>query len=442
MDKLSIVERIRSNEKLLSLPQALSQVLQEVSKEDFSPDNLAAIILKDPSLTGQILRMANSPFYHRLSEITTVNQAVSVMGATTVKCLALSTSVLNPERIAGDSGLDTKAFFTHVLSVAAAAEAIAKALGMKNTEEAFIAGLLHDVGVLFFLHHHPREYGKIIRHQVRAKTLSEAEIEAFGIDHAEVGFHMAERWNLPAYIVTAIGNHHRCGAENDEPLYQNIVSLAVLLAGDHFSGYEMGIEERLSTIKVTSAELSLSKEQVDEISSSLLARTVDVADYLKIDIGNLEELLVRANQEIWKSYLTMENLFKERSELSASLLREEHAKGAAEAKTIAMATLSHYLNNATMAIYGRSQLMRLMLKKSQTDRIVESLPHNLDVMDQSIARIVAVLEEMREISPIDEMEFLDLSRGLNIDDRIAKRLDAMSEDGAWAADVEMAEASQ
>jgi len=442
MDKLTIVEQIRNNEKILSLPQALSQVIQEVSKEDYSPDSLADIILKDPSLTGQILRMANSPFYHRLSEIKTVNQAVSIMGATTVKCLALSTSVLNPERIASDSGLDTKAFFTHVLSVAAASEAIAKALDMKSTEEAFIAGLLHDVGVLFFLNHYPREYGKIIRLKVRANSLSDAEIEVFGLDHAEVGLHMAERWHLPSYIAAAIGSHHRTGTENENPLYENIVSLAVLLAGDRFSGYDMGLEDRLRAIKAVSAQLSLSKDQVDEISSSLLARTVDVAEYLKIDIGNLEEMLVKANQEIWKSYLTMENLFKERSELSANLLREERAKGAAEAKTIAMATLSHYLNNATMAIYGRSQLMRMMMNKGQDERVAENLPRDLDVMDQSIAKIVAVLEEMRDISPIGETEFLNLSRGLNIDDRIAKRLATMNEDGAWLADVETPESVQ
>ena len=440
MDKLTIVEQIRDNEKLLSLPQALSQVLQEVSKEDFSPDSLAGIILKDPSLTGQILRMANSPFYHRLSEIKTVNQAVSVMGATTVKCLALSSSVLNPAKIAKDSSMDTRAFFTHVLTVAGAAENIAQALEMKNTEEAFIAGLLHDIGVLFFVHHYPQEYSHVLQHQVRADSLSEAEVEVFGIDHADVGFHMAERWCLPSYITAAIGNHHRARDENEDPLYQNIVSLAVLLAGDQFSGYEPGIEDRLRRITAASEELGLSKDQVDEISSSLLARTVDVAEYLKIDIGNLEDMLVRANQEIWKSYITMENLFKERSELSASLLREERAKGAAESKAIAMATLSHYLNNATMAIYGRSQLMRMLHSKGQLDRMSEKLPHDLDVVDSSVAKIVAVLEEMKEISPIDEKEFYTLSKGLDIDDRIAKRMDAMSEDGFWPDEVEKAPA--
>ena len=93
MDRISIIENIRTNNKLLSLPQVLSEVLKEVGKEDSSPDSLARIILKDPSLTGRVLRLSNSSFYHRFSDIKTVNQAVSVLGVTTVKCLALSSSI-------------------------------------------------------------------------------------------------------------------------------------------------------------------------------------------------------------------------------------------------------------------------------------------------------------------------------------------------------------
>ncbi|MFH1686178.1 MAG: HDOD domain-containing protein [bacterium] len=438
MEKISIVDQIRANDKLLSLPQVLSEILKEVSKENFSADKLAKIILRDPSLTAQILKMANSPFYHRMSEIKTVHQAVSIMGVTTVKCLALSTSVLNPERIARASGIDPKTFFSHVLSTAAAAESIASAVEFKPIEEAFIAGLLQDVGVLFFLHHFPRDYARIISRQVKARDLIQAEEKVFGVNHAEVGYHLADMWNLPSYMSKAIGTHHSATQPNETGPLSDIVALAAALTGDRFSGYEMHLEHRLRTIGVISKRLGLSKSQVDEISSSLLSRTVGVAEYLGIDIGNIEEMLVRANQEIWKSYLTMENLFKERQELTASLLREERAKGAAEAKTIAMATLSHYLNNATMAIYGRSQLIRMMLNKGQVDRVVEKLPEDLEIVDQSIAKIVAVLEEMRDISPIDEDQFHNLSRGLNIDDRLQKRLDNMYEEGAWAISVETA----
>ncbi len=438
MNKIDILEQIRNNENLLSLPQVLSEVLKEVGKDDFTADSLARIILKDPSLTGRILKMANSPFYQRVAEIKTVPQAVSVLGVTTVKCLALSTSVFNPDKIAAASGVDPKEFFAYSLCIASASEKIARTISNTSPEEAFIAGLLHDIGILFLLHHYPHEYARIVRKEVSAESLVDAEIAMFGIDHSEIGYHLAETWRLPDYVTESIADHHKQRSEEATHVLQDVLGLAVQLTSDRFSGFETDLEDRLQRINDLSARLSLDKAQVDEISSSLLAGTIGTAEYLGVDIGNIENMLVRANQEIWKSYLTIENLFRERQELSRNLLLQEREKGAIESKNIAMATLSHYLNNATMAIYGRSQLLRMMLKKGETDRILEKLGGDLEVVDRSIEKIVAVLEEMRDISPIDQRKFYDMSRALNIDDRIEKRLARMDADGEWASQVETA----
>ncbi|MEW6412263.1 MAG: HDOD domain-containing protein [Candidatus Zixiibacteriota bacterium] len=431
MKKISIIDQIRRDTDLLSLPQVLSEVLGEVGKEDFSANKLADIILKDPSLTSRVLRMSNSSFYQRFAEIKTVHQAISVLGATTVKCLALSTSVFHPEKIARESGVDAAEYFMYVLSVAAGCQKIARAVSYPSTEEAFIAGLLHDIGVMFFLHKYPREYKQIIAHESHVDSLAEAEKNIFGTDHTEVGLHMAEVWRIPREIVEAIGNHHSSPVKGEGGSLSNIVRLAVLMSRDRWSGYEVGLEDRLNEINAAAGTLSLSKDQIDSISSSLLIDTLEIAEYLGLDIGNVEAMLTQANQEIWKTYLIVENLFKERQELSQSLLREERAKGAVESKNIAMATLSHYLNNAVMAIYGRSQILRLMLQKGQTERILEQLEDNLQRIDQSVKRIVAVLEEMKQVSPIDQKKFDSMSKAMNIDDRIAKRLAKLNETAKW-----------
>jgi putative nucleotidyltransferase with HDIG domain len=421
-DKISIIERIQSNKKLLSLPQVLSEVLREVDKEDFSAESLARIILKDPSLTGRVLRLANSPFYHRLAEAKTIHQALAVLGVTTVKCLALSSSIFDPDKISKKSGIDAKAFFTSVLMVAAATEKIARAIGFKAPEEAFIAGLLHDVGVLFFLHHYPQEYRRVIDKQVKAKTLTAAEVEVFGVDHSEVGARLADVWRLPGYIAASIENHHEYDGVDGKNQLAVIVRLAVLLTGDRFSGYDMDLERRMIYINKLAGLLSLSREQVDDISCSLLSGSVDIAGYLGIDIGDINQMLMKANEEIWKSFLTIEHLFKERQELSRKLLEQERTKGATEAQNAALATLSHYLNNAVMGVYSRSQIMRMQFEKGETDRLMEQMLSNLEVIDRSILKIVAVLQEMKEVSPLDHLTFNDLSKSLNIDDRIERRL--------------------
>ena len=428
MNRVTIAEEIERNDKVLSLPQALSEIIQEVGKENFSPENLAKIILRDPSLTGRILRLSNSSFYQRYSEITTVNQAINILGVTTVKCLALSSSVLNPEKIALESGVDPKDFFTYILSVASAAEKIAGEVEYKAPEEATVAGLLNEIGILYLIHHYPGEYKKIIEGKIKSSSLEGAELQVFGIDHAEIGGLLARKWRLPENIINSISNHHDLSDIQDGITISNIVKLAVLMVNDRFSGYEIGLEERLSLIHKISNLLNISKERVDEISSALLRGTIDMAEYLGVDIGNIEDMLITANQEIWKSYLVIANLFKERQELSTKLLKEEHSRGAIESKNIAIATLSHYMNNAAMAIYGRSQLMRMMVEKGNTKGLMEKIESHLEVLDRSVKKIVVVLDEIKEITPIDEVEYHNMSEALNIDDRIEKRMKNMTSD--------------
>ncbi|MDZ4723092.1 MAG: HDOD domain-containing protein [candidate division Zixibacteria bacterium] len=430
MDKLSIIGQIRNSGELLSLPQALSEILREVDNPNFTADSLAKIILKDPSLTARILKLSNSSFYHRFSKTKTVNQAVQVLGVTTVKCLALSTSVFRPEKVEAVAGVNAKTFFADILMIAAASEKIAREVEYKAPEEAFIAGLLHQMGIIFFLHHYPSEYRKIIEKKVKAKSLLAAEVEVFGIDHCEVGYHLATRWRLPEFIANAIRDHHSPLTLTNKVPVSNFIALACLMTNDSIGGYVADMENRSLKIERLGDNIGVTHARLTELSNSFVTCTMSVAEYLDIDIGSIEEMLVRSNRELWQTYLMVENLFKERQELSQKLLAEEHAKGMLESKNIAMATLSHYQNNAAMAVYGRSQILRMMLKKGRKDEILAGLDSNLDTIDNSIRKIVAVLAEMKEVSPIDNIKFLNASQAMNIDDRIVARMTEMkSESG-------------
>jgi HD-like signal output (HDOD) protein len=422
MKKLAIIEEIKRHDDLLSLPQALSEILREIDKPDFGPDKLVRIVLKDPALTSRILKMANSSFYHRFSDISTVNQAVQVLGMTTVKCLALSTTVFNLAKLDASTGMDTRRFFSYILSVASAAKRQAQMLSFRAAEEVFVAGLLHEIGTLFFLHHYPKEYRAVLSRCAGNSNLLEVETEVLGIDHCQVGYHLARRWRLPEHICDAIGNHHSVADPVAEVSIKNILRLACLLNQDGNEVRAYDLESRLMQINRLATVLSLSPAQINEVSSSLLSWTVAAASYLDIDIGSTEEILSRANGELWNAYSMLENLFKERQELSHKLLTEEHARGAIESKNIAIATLSHYVNNAIMAIYGRSQILRQAYQTDDTAKLKSSLPVSLDVIDKSIRKIVAVLEEIKEISPIDDIAFYEMSKAMKIDDRIERRM--------------------
>ena len=212
MDRISLIEQIKRNDNLLSIPQVLSRILEEVGRDDVSPESLAKVILQDPNLTGRICAWSIRRFTSVLlrsrlstSDFHSGRHDRQVPGALRRRC---STR----DKVAAESGVDAKSFFAYELAIAAAAEQTAITLGRRNAEEAFIAGLLQDIGILFFLHHHPVEYRKIIDRKVKATTLIEAEREVFGIDHAEVGGYLADEWHLPDYVVSAIRSHHENGA--------------------------------------------------------------------------------------------------------------------------------------------------------------------------------------------------------------------------------------
>jgi HD-like signal output (HDOD) protein len=439
MDKLMILSQVREGRDLLSLPQALAQILREVDNPDFGSDQLARIILKDPPLTAKILKLANSSMYRRYSRVSNVHQAVQTLGAVTVKCLALSSSVFHPEQIKANSGVDPQRYFENVLTVAAACEKIAGTIGYRSVEEAFIAGLLHDMGTLFFLHNHPKDYRLVV--ESRTKGISgiiDAERRVFGTDHCEVGSLLAGRWRLPDYIQLAINDHHSTDPGNADNPIPKIVRLATLMVDQSLTGHVIDLETRLPAIVAAATTLNISKEQLDQISMSLLPATVATAEYLEVDIGSVESILTRANQEIWRTYFMVENLFRERQELTQKLLQQERARGAFENKAVAMATLSHYLNNAVMAIYGRSQMIRIQLRKHENESVLEKLPSGLNVIDTGVKKIVAVLAEMKEISPIDEIEFLSTSKAMNIDDRIQRRMEELDHDSGIVLPEEVA----
>jgi len=428
MKELKYVEKIRGEDSLLSMPQSLSKILSTINTSDFSMDDLARIIMNDPGLTSKVLRMANSAFYRHQAEIGTVNQAVVMLGFTQVKCLALSASVFRSELFESKYGIDIKDMFSHFISVALGCKMLAEAADFKDTEEAFIAGLLHDIGLVFFLHHFPNDYMEVIRNYEKYPSLMKAEKEILGIDHAEIGRLLAEKWNFPAGLCDAIGQHHQVANSIESTQTVHFVQLSRLISKPIIDNRPQNMEHRVGSIAQLCELIHVDRMKVHDISSSLLAETLETAEHLGIDIGDPADVLTRANKELFNSYLTIENLFRERQDLSQQILVEERRAAVLETKNIAIATLSHYINNAAMAISGRGQLIKMLIKNDTVIDKDEKLEPIVDVVDKSVKKIMAVLQELRELTDLDQMEKYSESQAINIDDRIKARL-AKMEDG-------------
>ncbi|NMC43990.1 MAG: HDOD domain-containing protein [candidate division Zixibacteria bacterium] len=428
MKELKYIEKIRREDSLLSLPQSLSQILAMVGNDDFSVNDLARVILKDPGLTSKILKMANSAFYQQRSRIASVNQAVMMLGIIQVKCLALSASVFRADIMAAKYKIDIKDLFNHFISVALGGRMVAEAIGMESTEEAFIAGLLHDIGVVYLIHHFPADYQEVISQVDKYSGLIEAERDILGTDHAALGYLLAEKWNFPPALAEAIAHHHDVLETVTEVRLVHIVQLSEMINKPIMDDRTRHIEQRLYALEFLSRALRIGRKKLDEISFSLLTETIRTAEYMGIDIGDPVEVLARANKELYTSFMTIENLFRERQELTRRILSEERRAAMLETKNVAMATLSHYVNNAAMAISGRAQLIRMLKGKGDIVDPENRLDVVLQVVDKSIKKIMAVLSEMRELTNLEELEKYSESLAVNIDERIRQRMEKMSDD--------------
>ena len=424
MDKIHLLDTVDSSKDLLSIPDTLVKVLEAVSSEDTSPDQIANIILKDPSLTAKVLKMANSSYYCRNAAIKTVHQGIRVMGANAIKCIALSVSVFTPPKKNGTLSEETlRRFYFHCIGVGLLARRIAQELGQKNPEEAFVAGLLHDLGKLYILNAYPELYAKVAQSEEAGDDILEAERKIFDVDHAELGSVIANRWRLPEDLQRVIRSHHQLQQENRDDILLTVIKLANILARNIQTPNLKVIERNSQYVHELAALLGLTREFLDGLAFELLDDTINAAVHIGIEIGNQNELLSRANRELCKSYLMIEGLFKERQELSCKLLAEERLAGMIRSKNIAIATLSHYLNNVATAISGRVQLLQMGLQRGEIGDKSGKVPASLAVIENSILKILAVLAELKAVSRFDDQEFYNDSDAINIDRRIKERMD-------------------
>jgi HD-like signal output (HDOD) protein len=203
--------------KVKNLP-TISAVANEINIADkndsLTAKSLGAIIARDPALTAAVLKLANSAYYGMAREITNLERAVTVLGFDTIKNLALTISVFHVFKTQEGQLLDLKGLWYHSLGVGLSAKHLSlysPALACDKTlpEQAFICGILHDIGKIAFAQNLPAEMAEILK-QTQSGTLAQHEIEKdiLGFNHQKAGQAMAELWNFPEDYQTVIRMHH------------------------------------------------------------------------------------------------------------------------------------------------------------------------------------------------------------------------------------------
>ncbi len=202
------LKKVLVGAQLPALPQSAIRLLELSQDPENGPVEFAIPIETDPGLTGQVLRFVNSSYFGFSREVSSVKLAITLVGIRMSKTFALWSAVfsLMPNPMCGP--FDLKSLWQDSLRRALLARAIAKLLGMKESEEPFAAALLQDMAVPLLAKEMPQVYEKLLesRHDGRIR-LSFLEDKFFGWTHAEAAGIMARQWNLPDEFAILVENH-------------------------------------------------------------------------------------------------------------------------------------------------------------------------------------------------------------------------------------------
>jgi putative nucleotidyltransferase with HDIG domain len=193
-----------------SLPEVTARILEVVENPKATARNVHEVVRADPALAAKILKIVNSAFYGLPSQIASLDRAIVMLGLSALKNLALASSLIRLFR-----GQDISEEFTardlwrHCLAVGVCARLIAQAGKVVQRDEAFVAGLTHDLGLIVAAQVFPEQLRQVVqRTQAESASFVACETEIIGADHQLLGAAIATKWKFPPNLRNAIGYHH------------------------------------------------------------------------------------------------------------------------------------------------------------------------------------------------------------------------------------------
>ncbi len=202
-----------TKEKLISragdlkvLPFVARKMLDTIGKEMVSISDLGEIIEKDQTISARILKISNSPFYGLRQEVTSINQAILVLGLRTIRSLVLSVST---RAIYKKFGITEQKIWEHSVGAAIAAKIVSDGFGDELVDVAFTGGLMHDLGKVVMNNETPEAFAEVMMRTYNEDLDSiTAETDVYGYDHSEVGAKVAGKWGLSNVLIEIIEKNH------------------------------------------------------------------------------------------------------------------------------------------------------------------------------------------------------------------------------------------
>lgn len=258
---------------LPSVPGVYWELTRRVSDPKAGPNDIADVVARDPAMAAKILQIVNSAYFGLAKRMSSVHQAVAYLGIELVRGLALSAHVFTLfERSSPAPAFDIQRLQRHSLSAALLAQHLVDDPG--QADEAFVGGLLHDIGRLVLALGMPEKFTKVEAVDLtRGASLAEAERQVFGVDHAAVGAYLLGMWGLPPSVVECAAHHH--APAEASPGYSKLA--AAVHVGDLLAKYLETVPPGTSVDAEAFARCGISAENVRKALGAEAALTAKLA---------------------------------------------------------------------------------------------------------------------------------------------------------------------
>lgn len=301
----------RAMERLPSLPQVLLRILDAIHSERADYQHIADIVRHDTAMAARLLNIANSSYYGRAKGCQTIERALMVLGTDTVKTIVITASIkqffhrFNPQH-----GPFVKAFWRRSLTSANFAHILANLTGYPAPEEAYLCGLLMDVGQLILLNQHDQRYLDVLVSASDDRALLEAERTQFQRGHNDIGADMVDGWQLSGFSGDAVRYHHEPGAQIlDAHHLVKIINLSSQFSAPGPIGDE-AIELADHLFGLTEALTRELRERIDaDVQRIAGGLNIDISDGSAADAATSQQLgerlgqlsqLSQMNSELWR----------------------------------------------------------------------------------------------------------------------------------------------
>jgi len=212
---------------LPTIPVVAIKVMQLIESETATSDELAKIVASDPAVAARVLKISNSSFYGCRRQIQTLSSAIVILGFSTLRSLVVAASL---KQVYKPYGLTEKMLWEHSFAAGLAAKIIAQTTEAANEEEAFLAGLFHDIGKIIMNSLDQAKFQEVMQLCYNERiSFGKAERGIYPFSHDEVGAYVIRKWNFPDVLTTAILKHHCLQFdETDSPSVVNLTAVTAL----------------------------------------------------------------------------------------------------------------------------------------------------------------------------------------------------------------------